>query len=232
MPTEPGAYVAFLRALSDAYAASGLAPNAFTAGAQGIPAGGTGVQGDSGGVVAPAATSAALGGGASVPGTATTGQSLLEEIVAGGVDPASAEAESLINRLRGIGGGEPGERGDLGAGVMGGDVGALLSVLGGPLAPATILASLVASDASGLPLDPSLLTASGLASLAAGTDPGEFGSGRVGDLGRDVLTGAASAALAPSILGGVGRQESAIDRGRTERDIQRGGRDFSGRQTA
>lgn len=165
MPIEPDAYVAFLSVLQDAHAAGGGTPNAFAPGAQGIP-GQPGAAGDAASSVAAGPAAAGIGsGGASVPGTATTGQSILENIMTGGIDPGSPDQVSLVDRLRGFNG-EPGERGDLGTGVTGGDVGALLSVLGGPFASASILSSLVASDALGMDLDPSLLSANSLLELA------------------------------------------------------------------
>lgn len=247
-PLQPDAYIAFLSALQDAHAAGGT-PNAFTPGAQGVP-GANGQPGaDPAGTPVGSAAAGAIGaGGASVPGTATTGTSILEDILAG--EPADPAA-SLVDRLRGVGR-EPGERGDLGAGVTGGDLGALLSVLGGPFAPASILASLAASDALGLDLDPSLLSTTSLLELAQAeneSSPG-FGADATGgapfsfDPGVNVGAGNLPPASGPfsapvdfsvpsTGLSFGTRSESEIDRGRSrERDIQRGGRGFSGRQTA
>lgn len=172
MPTQPGPYVAFLNALQDAYAASGLNPNTFTPGAQGVPgAAGQPASDAGGGTVAGGLGGGLGGGGASVPGTATTGPSLLEDILAGG-DPNALQTPGLVDRLRGL---EPSgipERPD----VPGGNLGALLSVIGGVGAVPTLLGSLVTTDALGLPLDPSLLSATGLAQLASDDSTPGFGA--------------------------------------------------------
>ena len=206
MVAQPDPYVAFLSSIQDAFAASGGSPNAFTPGVQGIPSGVPGTPGDPGGGVAGGVAPAGVGaGGASVPGTATTGQGILESIVAGG-DPDVARRllpGSLFQTA-------PGEPGDLGAGVTGGNVNALLSVLGGPLAIPTILGSLVASDAMGLPPDPGLLSVPSLAQIAAVGDP----ANRLAPVIDTTIT------ATPVPSGGFGgvtraRQESEIDRGRT-----------------
>lgn len=221
MPHGPDPYVAFLSSLQDAYAASGGPSNTFTPGAQGVPgaAPGTADPGGVGGGIAGGAAGVG-GGGASVPGTATTGAGILESINSGQLPVSSPSANDLVDRLFG-GGGEPGERGDLGAGVTGGDLETLLAVLGGPASMPLILASLVMSDAMGLPPDPSLLGTTSLADLAfGGGDPADVG------LTRDITTGVvsdinninrsldATFAANPDIFGGSSDNDGR-DRGRS-----------------
>lgn len=137
----------------------------------------------------PANTPGGLSGGITaggVPSTATTGTSVANTLISGG-GGSDALSQQVGNALIGR---EAGERGDLGAGITGGDLGALLSILSGPGAFATILGSLVASDAAGLPLDPSLLTPASLAGLAR--EEGSQGIGSQGIAFADRDTGRSS----------------------------------------
>ena len=159
---QPDPYAAFLTALQDAYAAGGGRPNAFTPGVQGIPT--AGAPADPTG--APSVIGGVAGGGGSVPGTATTGQSIVGDIIGGGVS-ADPIAQDLVSRTFNIGRDE--STADLGAGVTGGELGALASILGGPLGAASIIGSLVMSDALGLPPSPSV----SLAEIAGTEDFGQ-----------------------------------------------------------
>lgn len=173
MAIGPDPFVALLSSIQDAQAASGGSPNPFTPGSQGIPGQG-GVPSEAGGSPGVAGSiGGGVGGGGSVPGTATTGQNILADIAAGTASPTDPLAGGTIFQGAGV----PGEAGDLGASVTGGDLGTLMSVLGGPTALLSILPSLVASDALGMPLDPSLLTTTSLAQLAFGGGEGGAGAG-------------------------------------------------------
>lgn len=182
---------------------------------------------------APAVVGAAAGG---IPSTATTGPSTANALLGGSTatDPVSQQAFNALVSQRG----EPGERGDLGAGVTGGSLGALLAVLGGPLAPLSLIGNLVASDALGLPPTASIT----LADLVEAGERGDLGS--LG-LGGDVLGGVTSdvrnintaldAAIAadPSTFGGS--RGSEADRGargggvsRSDRTRSSGNREAGG----
>ncbi|MGI9485409.1 MAG: hypothetical protein ACR2RF_05915 [Geminicoccaceae bacterium] len=164
---------AFLVALNNAFnAARANAPQANVgAGIPGLAAGGA--ENGPGSPGGPASVS--IGGGA--PGTATTGQSIANALLGGGGGAEAALAgpggQQVFNALLTQRGESP-ERPD----VPGGSVATLLALLtGGPLAIPGLIGSLVASDALGRPLDPSLLSVSGLAQLANDdSTPGvEFG---------------------------------------------------------
>ena len=218
---------ALLAALSNQFAAArqGQTPGVGSA----IP----GLPGVASSESAPSVSGASLAGG--IPATATTGQSVANSLLGGVGGTGDAIAQQVAGTL--LSQREPGERGDLGAGVTGGDVGALLSILGGPAALFSIIPSLVASDAAGLPLDPSLLSATTLAELVSGTEDsspgfsGEFG----GALNADgsftpaiSSTGGGGTAniIRRGVIGGSrgvfgGRQESEIDRGRSGPSLSR-----------
>lgn len=206
---QPDPFVALLTAIQDAQAAGGGTPNAFVPGAQGIPGVGGQPGQDAGGT--PAAVSGGISGGASIPGTATTGPGLLENVLAGGgADPLTQGAP--FQGAIGLGGNEPGERGDLGAGVTGGDLETLLSVLGGPTAIAAILGSLVTSDALGLPPSTSL----GLSDLVGGS--ADIGSLGMSNSDRDpgggpVARNTGNAATTPNVnVGSLGISQEDRDK--------------------
>ncbi len=94
----------------------------------------------------PSSILSALGGGISaggVPGTATTGSSIANSLIGGSAGAGDPLAQQ-VSLASGLGFREGGERGDLGAGVTGGDIGMLLSTLG-PLAPLMLLGQIVSS---------------------------------------------------------------------------------------
>lgn len=179
------------------------------------------------GTVSPAAVGSPGGG---VPGTATTGPAVANALLGGGGGGiGDAVSQQVAGTL--LGRQEAGERGDLGAGVAGGNIGALLSVLGGIGAVPTILGSLIASDASGLPLDPSLLSTMTLAELVSGeSDPGQRLT-RVDPTGRVIDPITFDQPFRVSPLGSVSRvpqEVSEIDRSlgrsrRSETTSRRGG---------
>lgn len=182
----------------------------------------------------PTGASPVAGGG--IPGTATTGPAVANSLVNGGGFAGDPISQSVAGTLLSRADRQPGERGDLGGGLVGGDPSGLLTILGGPLAPASLLASLVLSDAfTGIP-DPNLLNTGSLADLVSSADTGqsfqdlfsesvrrgaEFGGtidrdGRVtGDFGT-LPTATSAPASFPAIRAGVAaREESEIDRGRS-----------------
>lgn len=172
----------------------------------------------------PAVPSSAGGG---IPGTATTGPGVVNSLLSGQnlTDPVT---QSVLRSAR-----EPGERGDLGGGLIGGNAAGVLSILsGGITAFPALLAGLVASDALGLPPDPNFFSANSLVNLV--TDRGqstqdlfeesvrrgaEFGGtidseGRItGDFGT-TRTSATPLASFPSFrIGPAPRDRSENDRG-------------------
>lgn len=129
--------------------------------------------------------------GGSVPGTATTGDAVMDAILgggAGGSDPVAQQVAEAGLRL-GLGGSGPGERGDRGAGVSGGDLRTFASILGGPTAIPSILANVVGNDVFGfdpstsglinnlLALEESEAGASGFGVNATGGEPFSFDPG-------------------------------------------------------
>lgn len=81
-----------------------------------------------------------------IPGTATTGVSG-NALIGGSAPLAGAVANGSPGSLFSTSGSEPGERGDLGAGVTGGDLELLLSILSGnPIAMAAAIAQAVSGQ--------------------------------------------------------------------------------------
>ncbi|MGI9492767.1 MAG: hypothetical protein ACR2QF_10250 [Geminicoccaceae bacterium] len=204
---------AFLVALNNAFnAARANAPQANVgAGIPGLAAGGAeNGPGSPGGSVS-------IGGG--TPGTATTGQSIANALIGGGAGAEAALAgpggQQVFNALLTQRGESP-ERPD----VPGGSVATLLALLtGGPLAIPGIIGSLVASDALGGPLDPSLLSVSGLAQLASDdSTPGQSLT-RIDPLGNVIDN---RSLAEPFRVDAFGRQ---IERDRPERPSRSIGRE-------
>lgn len=199
----PDPYVAFLSSLQDAHAAAATGANAFTPGVQGIPGAPGASPGSTPGSIV-GGGGVGIGGGASVPGTATTGSSVLEDILSGA--RPSASPSEVVAFLGGLGRGtEPGERGDF-EGTGGGDLGTLAAVMGGPMAMGTVLGSLVLSDMLGLPPTTSM----GLSDLLGGGDPAAVGltpaitSGVVSDINNIDASLDAVFANNPTLFGGGG----------------------------
>ena len=108
----------------------------------GLPGGGEGT--DSGSVIGALGSGGISAGG--VPGTATTGSSIANSLIGGGAGAGDPLAQQ-VSLASGLGFREPGERGDLGAGVTGGDADLLMSILSGnPLLMAAMAAQAVSGQ--------------------------------------------------------------------------------------
>lgn len=169
--------VAFLAALQNQFNAArqgqGRGTNSLI---PGLPGGG---EGDSGSVIGSLGSGGISAGG--VPGTATTGSSIANSLIGGGASAGDPLAQQ-VSLASGFGSpGEPGERGDLGAGVTGGDAELLLSILSGnPLLMAASVAQAVNNQNFTFGNDVQPFTRTQNESFQDNRDvqPGGFGSSR------------------------------------------------------